>query len=136
MKKTCYDNIKETTRDIEILLRHSFNKLKLEVPLDVINDIDIDEDDYFKLVNVKIVDEDIDLLERIINYIKASYELRNIKLFVFYGLNTLLDEDEISSLIKECQYLDVKLINVENIDNILKCFSNKIILDRDICLLK
>lgn len=136
IKKMCYDEIKETSKNIELLLKHSFNSLKLDIPLDIIDDIDISEEDYFKLINVKIVDNDISLLERINNYIKTSFELRSMKVFVFYGLYSLLDEDEVSSLIKDCQYLNVKLIDIENTEILSKCFSNKIILDKDICLLK
>lgn len=136
IKKTCYENIKEATTSIEETLKKSFDFLKLEIPLDVIDNIDINEDDYFKLLDIKIIDDDINLLERITTYIKTSFELRSIKIFVFYGLFSLLEGEEVRYLLKECQYLDVKIINIEHSDISTNCFSNKIILDKDICLLK
>ena len=136
IKKTCYENIKEATTSIEEILKKSFDFLKLEIPLDVLDNIDINEDDYFKLLDIKIIDDDINLLERITTYIKTSFELRSIKIFVFYGLFSLLEEEEVRYLLKECQYLDVKIINIEHSDISTNCFSNKVILDKDICLLK
>lgn len=136
IKRICNDDIKQFMKDINEILKNSFNLIRLDIPLDIIENIDIDEDDYLKLINIKIVDNDESILERINSYIKTTYELRNIKIYVFYNLFSFLDEDEIKLLINNCQYYDIKIINIENNDLNFTNVFNKIILDKDICLLK
>ena len=87
------------------------------------------------MINIKIVDNDNDLLERLNTYINTVYELRDIKVFVVYGLFSLLEEEQVALLIKNCEYLGVTIIDIENTDIKTKCIFNKQILDKDICLL-
>lgn len=136
LKSSCSDMLHEVTQSISIKIQEIFNLLRLESPVDIISNIDFTEDDYFKLANLSIVEDDQSILERIHTYIKVSYELRKIKIFIFYNLYSLLDNDDIEKLLRSCSYFDIKIINIEpnNIEN--HCFSNKKILDKDICLLE
>lgn len=136
IKKSCEEDIKASVESINKMLRKSFEEIRLEIPIEIIEDIDVDNDDYLKLLDIKIFEDDVSLLERINTYIKVTYELRSIKIFVFYGLFTLLEENEVKLLLNTCQYYDIKIINIENLDIITECFANKLILDKDICLLK
>ena len=136
IKKCCEEDIKVSVESINKMLRKSFEEIRLEIPIEIIEDIDVDNDDYLKILGIKIFEDDVSLLERINTYIKATYELRSIKIFVFYGLFTLLEENEVKLLLNTCQYYDIKIINIENIDINTQCFIDKLILDKDICLLK
>ena len=136
LKNSCFDLLECFSKNITLKITETFNNLKLESPIEIISDIDVTDDDFFKLVNLSIAENDDSILERIYNYIKVSFELRNIRIFVFYNLYSLLDNNEIENLLKSCTYLNVRIINVEpsNIQN--HCFETKKILDKDICLLE
>lgn len=135
IRRISTDDLKETISKLNDLLKESFNKIKLDIFIEVIEQIDVSEDDFFKLININVVDNDNDLLERLNTYINIVYELRNIKVFVIYGLFSLLEEEQVALLIKNCEYLGVNIIDIENSNIKTKCFSNKQILDKDICLL-
>ena len=104
--------------------------------MDLINDIDLEEDDLIKMLNLKIKDESKSLLEKIMIYIKTAIELRKVKFFIFISLSTYLEEDEIKLLLKNCQLFDVSIINIESHKPDFINFDKKIIIDKDICLLK
>lgn len=117
-------------------LNDCFGKIKIDYNLDLINDIDVVEDDLIKMLNLKIKDESKSLLEKIMIYIKTAIELRKVKFFIFISLSTYLEEDEIKLLLKNCQLFDVSIINIESHKPDFINFDKKIIIDKDICLLK
>lgn len=135
IRRISTDDLKVTISKLNHLLKESFNKIKLDISVDIIDQIDVSEDDCFKLINIKVVDNDKDLLERLNTYINIVYELRNIKIFVIYGLFSLLEEEQVELLVKNCEYIGVTIIDIENTNIKTKCISNKQILDKDICLL-
>lgn len=135
LKKDCIDSLKKYSADINKLLDDAYNTLKLESPIDIISDIKFSEDEIMKILNISINDNSNTLLDRISTYIKISFELRKIKIFVFYNLLAYLEEKEIEDLIRTHNYDGISIINIENHNINIDCFTNKKVLDNDICLL-
>lgn len=136
IKKSQEESLKNSINVLNKYLRDLFNNIRLEIPFTIIDNIELEEDDIIKLMDIKIEDNDQNLLERINTYIQTSFELRNIKIFVFYGLFSLLEDQEVDSLIKNCKYYGIIIVDIENIDIQTSIDFNKLILDQDICLLK
>ena len=121
---------------IKEILNDCFGKIKIDYNLDLINDIDLVEDDLIKILNLKIKDESKSLLEKLMIYIRTAIELRKTKFFIFISLSMYLEEDEINLLLKNCQLFDVSIIDIESQKLDFENFDKKIIIDKDICLLK
>lgn len=136
IKKSQEEPLKNSINVLNKYLKDLFNNIRLEIPFTIIDNIELEEDDIIKLMDIKIEDNDQNLLERINTYIQTSFELRNIKIFVFYGLFSLLEDQEVDSLIKNCKYYGIIIVDIENIDIQTSIDFNKLILDQDICLLK
>ena len=69
-------------------------------------------------------------------YIRTAIELRKTKFFIFISLSMYLEEDEINLLLKNCQLFDISIIDIESQKLDFENFDKKIIIDKDICLLK
>lgn len=130
------DELSYSLTSIKESLNDCFGKIKIDYNLDLINDIDLVEDDLIKMLNLKIKDESKSLLDKIMIYIRTAIELRKIKFFIFISLSTYLEEDEINLLLKNCQLFDISIIDIESQKFDFGNFDKKIIIDKDICLLK
>lgn len=136
IKKTESDIIYLSEQKIANILKDTFKNVAIDYPLDLISDIDFNTDDIIKLLNIKLNEHDKTLLERLQTYIKVSCELRNIKIFIFFDLYSFLEEHELKSLINECKYYDIKIINVEYYDVENSVFDKKRIIDNDLCVIE
>lgn len=94
-----------------------------------------DEDDVIKMLGISLQDDSPNLVERINNYINVSFELRNIKIFIFYNLLAFLDESELDLLVRANKYNGIKIIDIENVEYKTDIFDHIKILDEDICVI-
>lgn len=104
-------------------------------PINIFCDIDLDEDDVIKMLGISLQDDSPNLVERINNYINVSFELRNIKIFIFYNLLAFLDESELDLLVRANKYNGIKIIDIENVEYKTDIFDHIKILDEDICVI-
>ena len=86
--------------DINNKLEQFSNHLKLETDITFESNVDFSDDELLKVLNIYIDCDKQSLLEIIYQYIKATYELRNIKIFVFISLLYYLDDNELKLLLK------------------------------------
>lgn len=121
--------------DINNKLEQFSNHLKLETDITFESNVDFSDDELLKVLNIYIDCDKQSLLEIIYQYIKATYELRNIKIFVFISLLDYLDDNELKLLLKNCKLLGVILINIEIKDNNFVGFHKKFILDKSLSLI-
>lgn len=121
--------------DINNKLEQFSNHLKLETDITFESNVDFSDDELLKVLNIYIDCDKQSLLEIIYQYIKATYELRNIKIFVFISLLDYLDDNELKLLLKNCKLLGVILINIEIKDNNFVGFHKKFILDNSLSLI-
>ncbi len=87
--------------------------LDFDVELSSVQDVDLD--DLLKLSNIRFVEKEGSFVERLINYIVVCHELQFVNIFVFYGLRILMDDTELSQMLKELSYRNIKIIDIEGI---------------------
>ncbi len=93
----------------------------------------VDLDMIFKSVNLKIFDDYISLLEKIVSYVISVNDILGINIFIFTNLNTYLSMEELSQLYTECFYRKIFLLLVENnLREYLPC-ENVCVIDKELC---
>ena len=135
IKNSNKELIQNNLIDINNKLEQFSSHLKLETDITFESNVDFSDDELLKALNIYIDCDKQSLLEMIYQYIKATYELRNIKMFVFISLLDYLDDDELKLLIKNCKLLGVILVNIEIKDNTFVGFHKKFILDKSLSLI-
>lgn len=135
IKKEEIEILRSTSEKINEILEECAKQIKINSPINISYDIEVDEDDIIKLLSISLQDDSPDLIDRINNYINISFELRGIKIFVFYNLLAFLEENELDSLIRTNKYNGIKIIDIENVEFKTSIFDNIKILDEDICVI-
>ena len=135
IKKEEIEILRSTSEKINEILEECAKQIKINSPINISYDIEVDEDDIIKLLSLSLQDDSPDLIDRINNYINISFELRGIKIFVFYNLLAFLEENELDSLIRTNKYNGIKIIDIENVEFKTSIFDNIKILDEDICVI-
>lgn len=136
IKKTNIEDFYESINTITNNLQKLFGSINLESSLNLISDIDINEEDILKLLKIQINDNDENMVNRIMNYLKVGIELRNIKKYLIFNLSSLLSFEEINLLLHDCKIMGIQIINIEYEDLPKLDFGIKKILDDDICLIE
>lgn len=135
IKKEEIEILRSTSEKINEILEECAKQIKINSPINISYDIEVDEDDIIKLLSISLQDDSPDLIERINNYINISFELREIKIFIFYNLLAFLEENELDSLIRTNKYNGIKIIDIENVEFKTSIFDHIKILDEDICVI-
>lgn len=135
IKKEEIEILRSTSEKINEILEECAKQIKVNSPINISYDIEVDEDDIIKLLSISLQDDSPDLIERINNYINISFELRGIKIFIFYNLLAFLEENELDSLIRTNKYNVIKIIDIENVEFKTSIFDHIKILDEDICVI-
>ena len=135
IKKEEIEILRSTSEKINEILEECAKQIKVNSPINISYDIEVDEDDIIKLLSISLQDDSPDLIERIYIYINISFELRGIKIFIFYNLLAFLEENELDSLIRTNKYNGIKIIDIENVEFKTSIFDNIKILDEDICVI-
>ena len=91
--------------------------------------------DVLKMFNVHIDDNEINLAEKIVSYIKLSHRVLNITLFIFAGLRAYFTDDVLEQLLQTLSYEKVSVLLLERYDSKLLVHENRIILDKDACII-
>lgn len=93
---------------------------------------DIEDIDIIKVLNPKF-NQTSNVLENMIDIIKISSRIKNIKLIIAFDLFKNFDENEIEQIYKEIRMSAISLLNVESSvsDNLKKCY----IIDNDYCII-
>lgn len=135
IKKEEIEILRSTSEKINEILEECAKQIKVNSPINISYDIEVNEDDIIKLLSISLQDDSPDLIERINNYINISFELRGIKIFIFYNLLAFLEENELDSLIRTNKYNGIKIIDIENVEFKTSIFDHIKILDEDICVI-
>lgn len=95
---------------------------------------EINYQNFFKALLVEFDYETASILDRLIEYIKASSELLNKKLFIIVNLDSFLTDEELLELTNFLCYNEIKLLALQNkITREVKACEHLRIIDQDLC---
>ena len=127
-----FEKIAETNSKIISIL----DSIEKSVDFPVIYDIDLDFKSLLKAYNVKIDDQNSNLLDRIVSYTKLLHRICNISLFIFINLKSFFTDEQLNALYKEMLYENVILLDIESSDsNYHLSQENYVIIDKDLCII-
>lgn len=89
----------------------------------------------FKLFNVRINDENLDLTEKILEYMTAVQKLKGDKVFFFVNLRSYLTDRQAELFFKSVLLKKIKIICIENCEHTGLSIAKAMIVDKDMCII-
>lgn len=90
-------------------------------------------DNIAKAVNLKVVGDEDDFVELLIDYMTMMAELAGVKLFIFYGFRAFTGEDEMVRFLENVKNHQIDILLVENYSRKPIDGAGRLIIDRDLC---
>ncbi len=88
-----------------------------------------------KMYNVRVDNSDMDMLSRILTYIKLAHRVLNTSLFIFVNLKAFFSDDMLDKLFRTLQYEKVNILLIERFDTPCVAMQTRIIIDKDSCVI-
>lgn len=110
-------------------------KLFATVPYHLEMELDMDIAGLLKLYGVKIETDGADVLEALIDYLRAISSICAIKLVWILNLKQFLTEEQVWQLYEFCFYEKIYLINLEGQKNYSLKQEKCVIIDKDLCVI-
>ena len=110
-------------------------KLFATVPYHLEMELDVDVAGLLKLYGVKIESDGADVLENLIDYLRAISSICNIHVVWILNLKQFLTEEQVDQLYEFCFYEKIYLINLEGQKNYSLKQEKCVIIDKDLCVI-
>ena len=105
------------------------------VPYHLEMEVDLDVAALLKLYGVKVETDGVDVLETLIDYLRAVSSICNIHVVWMLNLKQFLTEEEVGQLYEFCFYEKIHLINLEGQKSYTLEQEKCVIIDRDLCVI-
>lgn len=110
-------------------------KLFATVPYHLEMELDVDVTALLKLYGVKVESDVADVLETLIDYLRAISSICNIHVVWILNLKQFLTEEQVDQLYEFCFYEKIYLINLEGQKNYTLKQEKYVIIDKDLCVI-
>ena len=110
-------------------------KLFATVPYHLEMELDVDVTALLKLYGVKVESDVADVLETLIDYLRAISSICNIHVVWILNLKQFLTEEQVDQLYEFCFYEKIYLINLEGQKNYTLKQEKCVIIDKDLCVI-
>lgn len=136
LKDQMNENLIEETAKINQSILEYLEKVIYQVPYALDYNVDFDAMNLLKMYEVKVDNLAEDLLEKIVEYVKAMNRICNMRIFVFVGLKQYLTENELEQLYEFIFYEHIYLIILEPKFTKVLNGEKSCILDSDLCIIE
>ena len=110
------------------------NKLSLISEYDILHNDRLEDKSIFKLIGLEI-ENDGCFDDMLINYMKVTNKLQGSKLYIFVNLKSFITSNDVLKMYKGIEYNKINVLLIENVDRKMVNGENKIIIDRDGCII-
>ena len=110
------------------------NKLSLISEYDILHNDRLEDKSIFKLIGLEI-ENDGCFDDMLINYMKVTNKLQGSKLYIFVNLKSFITSNDVLKMYKDIEYNKINVLLIENVDRKMVNGENKIIIDRDGCII-
>lgn len=109
------------------------NQIAMDRNMSMDYDAELSLTDILSLYHFSFRTENENYFDRLINYIKANLEIKNIQILVSFNLLPLLTEEEIILLKKEIEFLGITILNFNISINRSAKDIEHLTIDKDLC---
>ena len=111
------------------------NKLSMISDFDITYNDRIDDKNLLKLVGISLDNEGL-FIDKLLNYIKITNMLQGNKIYILVNLKSFVSSNDILRIYRDIEYNKYNVLLLENIDNQKIGNENKIIIDKDCCIIR
>lgn len=105
------------------------------VPYHLTSNESIEIPELLKAFDVKIYSEAEELLEIIIDYLRAMKRICGYRVAIFLNIKQYLDEKQLKSLYEICSYEKIYFLNIEGAKSVSYDNEKYVIIDKDLCII-
>ncbi|MGN8739882.1 type II-A CRISPR-associated protein Csn2 [Bilifractor sp. HCP3S3_D3] len=102
----------------------------------LIYDIDFKDEDLYKLFDLRIEEEGLSLIEKLLMEVRVCSDLLFLPVMVFMNLGSFLSNDEYCELVESCVNHKVYLLLIEGTEPMDRTGDKRYIIDKDMCLIQ
>lgn len=136
MKKISGEECCQDFQMIQQTMGQYLNALSLKLSYDISYSIEVDIMAIYKLCDVKLDLDGIDVQQRLIEYIKLLSMLCNVKLLIFVNIKGFLSNEQIAELYKTAFYYKINVLLMESTQKERLEGEKQYILDNFDCLIE
>lgn len=134
VKEEAYESANyDKTMELQNQIISYIEKLTTSLDYHVEYDLDIDFTNVFKILNLKLVEDETLLIDKLINYIKIINDLYLAKCVVIINLKAYLTKEELKNFYNEINYRKFNVLLIENKDYDRIETEKVYIVDKDLC---
>ncbi|MCH5272785.1 MAG: type II-A CRISPR-associated protein Csn2 [Lachnospiraceae bacterium] len=123
-------------RGIQQAMGQYLNTVGFKLPYDITYNVEVDHLAIYKLCDVQLELEEIDVQKRLIEYIKVLSMLCNLKLLVLVNIKSYLSNEQLSELYKTAFYYKINVLLIESTQKERLEGEKQYILDHSDCLIE
>lgn len=112
------------------------DKLSLKVPYPILFNLGLDVTDLYKIYDIRMDFENLELTEKIIYYIQLEKMLCNTKVLVFVNLKAFLTIEQLQEVYKAAFYNKVQILLLEFVERAILSQEKYCIIDKDKCVIE
>lgn len=121
---------------IQQALGQYMNILSLKLPYNISYNVEIDNTAVFKLCGVEMESEELDVLQKLMEYIKICSMLCAIRMLILVNIKSYLDHEQLKELYQQAFYYKICILDIESSQReILEC-EKHYVLDHMYCLIE
>lgn len=137
IKNNYYSLLEEKISEIKRISKNIMEEISEDFDLELTSESYINTDDLFKIFNLRFNEDVGTKAESLIKYISVLNKLRGTKVFFVNNLHSFYDKNELLDIVKESNYKNIRIINLEFNDCFEKIYDEKLFLiDNDLCFIK
>lgn len=133
-KRMCMNDMYIDKNEIMGKLFMYINKLSLVSEYEITYNNEIDNKSILKFMGVELENEG-GFDDKLLNYMRVTNRLQGNKLYIFINLKSFIALDDILRMYKDIEYNKYSILLIENLDRGVVENENKIIIDRDGCII-
>lgn len=129
------ENYSKESIELNALIANYVEKISSQVSYHTKFHMEYSPSMLLKLVDLQIEADAVTLTEKIVEYITLMKRMRNVKLFIFWNLKTLLNDDEIKKLYEHAINNKIELLLIESSFYPKITGEKTTIIDKDGCII-
>lgn len=130
------ENYAKQLSDINARVLSLLDQCFFEVQYGMTSTDELNLQSLLKMYDVSVLTDEESLIESIIDYVRIMSEVCGYNIFIFLNINAFLPDEEMQEIISFFEYRKLYFVNISNSDYTVWDKCDKIIVDKDLCIIR